>query len=113
MIGVKTQTQPATGTGAMSYTFAPGKEFVFEEIRLHLGVACATAENLVITLVSGKGSLYNVNLYTKAMNTVKDLIYQPEKPHLFDPADSLTFVWANANSRTWGMEIVYKAEVEK
>ena len=109
MMGIDLQTQPVTGTGAMSYSFAPGKEFTFEEVRLHLSDALAPAENFVITLVSGKGSLYNVILYSKDMNLVQDLVYQPEQPHNFDPADSLTFAWTNTNGKTWGMEIVYKA----
>lgn len=109
MVGVKKQTQPVTGAGVMSYTFAPGKDFVFEEVRLHLNAASATAENFVIQLVSSRGSLYNINLYTKNMNTVQDLAYQPVKPHEFGAEDSLTFTWTNTNLKTWGMEIVYKA----
>lgn len=108
MIGVKKQTQPITGTGAMSYTFAPGKEFTFEEVRLHLSAACTNVENFVITLQSKEGALHNVKLYSVAMNTVQDLVYQPTKPHIFGPSDSLTFTWTNANGRTWGMEIIYK-----
>ena len=111
MIGIDLQTQPVTGTGAMSYSFAPGKEFSFEEVRLHLSDALAPAENFVITLVSSKGALYNVKLYSKDMDSVQDLMYQPAKQHDFGPKDSLLFTWTNTNAKTWGMEIVYKASL--
>jgi len=109
MLGVKRQTQPVTGAGAMDYTFTPDKEFVFEGIRLHLDAASATVEDFVIQLDSSKGSLYDVKLYAKDMNTVQDLIYQPEVQHGFMAGDSLKFTWANTNLKTWGMEIVFKA----
>lgn len=109
MMGIKQQVQPVTGVIAMSYEFAPGKEFSFEEVRIHLSAASGTVENFVITLQSGKGSEYNVNVYSKDMNTVQDLVYQPVDPQEFEAADSLLFTWANTNSRTYGMEIIFKA----
>lgn len=109
MMGLKQQIQPVTGSGAMSYTFIPGKEFVFEEVRIHLSAASSTSENFVVTLDSGRGSEYDVKLYSQDMDTVQDLIYQPVDPHEFEAEDSLVFTWTNTNSRTWGMEIVYKA----
>ena len=111
MIGIKLQTQPVTGAGAMSYSFAPGKEFTFEGVRLHLSDALAPAENFVITLVSGNGSLYNVKLYSKDMDSVQDLVYQPAKAHGLTSKDSLLFTWTNTNAKTWGLEIVYKASL--
>lgn len=109
-MGIKRQTDPVTGSGALSYTFTPGKEFVFEGVRLHLSAASATIENFVITLISSKGVVYNVKLYSINMNTVQDLIYQPESPQGFVAGDSLVFTWTNTNLRTYGMEIVYKAQ---
>jgi len=106
---IDVQTQPVTGQGAMSYEFAPAKEFVLEEIRLHLDAASATPENFVITLQSARGTLHNVKLYSVDMDTVQDLIYQPDKPHNFTAEDSLLFTWTNTNAKTWGLEIVFKA----
>lgn len=109
MLGITQQVQPVTGAVAMNYEFAPGKEFVFEEVRIHLSAASATVENFVITLQSARGSEYNTKLYSQDMNIVQDLIYQPVDPHEFGAGDSLLFAWTNTNTRTYGMEIVYKA----
>jgi len=111
MLGIDTQKSYETGAGAMSVTFTPGKDFTFEEVRLHLSAASATAENFVVTLVSGKGAVYNIKLYSQDMDTVQDLVYQPEKKHDFDEGDSLTFTWTNTNARTWGLEIAYTASL--
>lgn len=108
MVGIETLTEPATGAGALSVTFAPNKEFVFKEMRLHLGVASATTENLVITIQSNKGSTYNTKIYSRDMNSVQDLVYQPSKEHPLIAGDSLKIEWTNTNLRTWGLEIIYK-----
>ena len=107
-MGIDTQHDYANGIGAMDYNFAPNKEFTFEEVRLHLNEASATVENFVIQLQSNKGSQYDVKLYSKDMNGMQDIIYQPEKPHHFDPADKLKFTWTNTDSKTWGLEIIWK-----
>jgi hypothetical protein len=109
MIGVDVQKDYSTGAAAISYTFAPGKKISFEELRLNLSAASATAENFVITLKSHKGTAYDVVLYSRDMNTVQDLVYIPERVHQLEDGDSLLFEWTNTNTRTYGMEIVYKA----
>lgn len=108
---VDNQKDYVTGSGAINYTFAPNKEFVFEELRLHLNVKSETEENFVIQLQSNKGSLYNVKLYSKDMNNLQDLVYQPTKPHDFSSGDSLKITWTNTNLKIWGMEIVYKGSL--
>lgn len=111
MIGVDKQVQEVTGAVAMSYTFAPGKRFVFEEVRIHLSAASATSENFTITIASSKGSEYNTKIYSKDMDTVQDLVYQPEQAHELEAEDSLVFAWTNSNTRTYGMEIIYRASL--
>jgi len=109
MMGVRRQVQSVTGSGAMDYTFTPGKEFVLTEVRIHLSAASATAENFVIAVDSPKGSEYDVVLYSRDMNTVQDLVYQPDPRHGFAAGESLKFTWTNTNARTYAMEIIYKA----
>lgn len=109
MVGVKKQSDFSTAAIAMSKTFAPAKEFQFEEVRIHLSAASSTSENFIITLLSVKGSVYNVVLYTRDMDTLQDLVYQPTKEHKFEDGDRLSFTWTNTNLRTYGMEIIYKA----
>jgi hypothetical protein len=111
MMGLEKQSDHSTAAVAMSYTFAPGKKFTFEEVRIHLSAASATSENFVITIQSAKGSAYNVVLYTQDMDTVQDLVYQPTKEHELNDGDSLLFTWTNTNLRTYGMEIQYKATI--
>ncbi|MFB0556085.1 MAG: hypothetical protein ACETWQ_22510 [Phycisphaerae bacterium] len=105
---IDTQHACNNGTGAMDYTFAPNKEFTFEEVRLHLNEYATATENFVIQLQSSKGSAFNVKLYSKDMNGVQDIVYQPTKEHDIREEDSLKFTWPNTQSKTWGLEIIWK-----
>lgn len=100
----------ATGAGAMSVTFDPEGSCKVLQVNLHLNETSATSENLVISLDSDNGTEYDVNLVTKDMNTIKDLIltdYDIGRFYMFG-ADKMTFAWNNNNARTWGLEIIYQ-----
>jgi hypothetical protein len=90
----------------MSLTFDPEGACILDEIRLHLSAASATSESFVVTLDSCAGSEYDVNLVTQDMNTIKDLVIPCV--HKLNDVDKLTFAWTNTNSRTWGLEVVFR-----
>jgi len=100
----------ATGSGAMAVTFDPEGSCKILQINLHLNAASATSEDLVISLDSVNGTAYDVNVVTHNMDTVKDLIISAHDINDFVmfAADKLTFAWTNTNTRTWGLEIIYR-----
>ena len=100
----------ATGSGAMSVTFDPEGSCKILQINLHLDTAASTSENLVISVDSANGTEYDVNLITKDMSTVKDVVVRQidiGEFYMFG-ADKLTFAWTNTDARTWGLEIIYQ-----
>jgi precorrin-6B methylase 2 len=95
-----------TGSGAMSLTFDPEGACILDEIRLHLDTASITSENFVVTLDSCAGSKYDVIFVTQDMNTIKDLVIPCV--HKLNDIDKLVFEWTNTDSRTWGLEVVFR-----
>jgi len=103
-----TRSHRATGAAAISSTLAPGQAWQLEEIRVHLSAA-GGAGNLTCTLDHGIGAAYDLVILTKDMTTVVDYIWQPTRPMEFDAGTELDIAWANANTRTYGLEIIWKA----
>ena len=100
----------ATGAGAMSVTFDPEGSCRLYQINIHLSAEATTAENLTISLDSANGTEYDVKVLTKAMSGVQDVIittYDIGEFYMFG-ADKLVATWANTDSRTWGLEIIYR-----
>ncbi len=97
----------STGSAAINREVSPAKDGQFEGIRIHLSAASATSENLVVTLVSNAGTEYDVVLDTQDMNTLSDYVYQPTRPHPFVNGDKIKVTWANTNTRTYGLEILW------
>ena len=82
--------------------------FVISTIKIHLSAAGGASENLVISIDSGQGAAYDIVLLTQDMNTVQDLVYQPDFVIPFKIGDEIDVTYANTNSRTIGMEICYR-----
>jgi len=101
------ETKTVTGAAALSTSLAPGKAFKLLEVRLHLSSASATSENLTATMDAGAGEAYDTVLLAKDMNTVANYIYTFEDRY-FGDSDEIDFAWANTNTRTYGLEIVYQ-----
>lgn len=92
-------------------TLRPGFQFdwdvEFIGFKLHLDTASATAtENLVCSVDADKGAAWDVNIYTKDMNTERDIINIFSKPIPIGAKDRVYFTWANASNRLWGLEIL-------
>lgn len=102
-----TRTHHATGAAAISSTLAPGVAWQLESIRVHLSAA-GGAGDLTATINSTSGAVYDVVVLTQDMTSVTDLIWSPERPMEFLPDDELIIAWANAGTKTYGLEIIFK-----
>lgn len=100
------QQEVITGSGVLAASLDPQGSAIIQEVRLTLNTASATSENITINLDSAQGSLYDNNFLTTDMNTVKHLRVCDEI-RMFNN-DKLVIDWANSDSRTWGLEIVYR-----
>lgn len=97
----------ARGIEPVAYTFAPDTGVQLEEVRLHLSAA-GGAGDFTVTLQSHAGDEYNLVLNTQDMASATDEHYQPTRPVFVGDGDSILCEWANANDKTWGLEIVYR-----
>lgn len=104
----RVQYERATGAAAIASTLAPGVPWQLESIRVHLSAA-GGAGDLTATIDHGTSSVYDVVLLTEDMTAVVDLIWSPDRPMEFLAGDELDIAWANAGTKTYGLEIVWKA----
>ena len=95
-----------TGAVAIATTIAPGFKWALKEIRVHLSAA-GGAGDLTATIDSGTAAAYDIVILTQDMTSVVDLISQLDTPMIFGEDDELDIAWANANSRTYGLEVIY------
>jgi hypothetical protein len=102
----KPQILRATGAAAIAKTLAPGKKFYLHGIRVHLSAA-GGAGNLTITMDAITGATYDTVVLTQDMTSVVDLAWIPTHPMIFDAGDELDVAWANASTRTYGLEIIW------
>lgn len=96
-------------------TFRPGFKFdhpvEFVGFTLTMDTASATAEDLEIHVDANRGAAWDVKLYDKPMNTVKDIVKKfsdgPEQI-IIETNDIVYFTWGNTNDRLWGLTIETK-----
>ena len=100
-------TYRATGAAVMNDTFEIGRDFKLLSVRVHLDVI-GGAGDFTCTLDSIAGTPYDFNIITADMALVEDLIWTPDGDLLFAAGDKLDFDWANASSRTYGLEVKYE-----
>ena len=79
----------------------------FVGFKLHLAAACATAENLVISVDADRGAGWDFNIFTEDMNGVQD---RSEKyaagEIILQPDDIVYATFANTNDNLWGLEFI-------
>ncbi len=98
----------ATGAVAIATTIAPGVPWQLEGIRVHLSAA-GGAGNLTATVDNGAGAVYDVVILTQDMTSVVDLVWNTGCPLDFEAGDELDIAWANAGTKTYGLEVIWKA----
>ena len=113
-IAVETQVSdpvvtPATGSGAISTSYAPLAAFWLQSVTLHFGTAPTTSENFTITLNANDGPAYDTVLRAvdlSAASTV-DLVYKPDDgPLLCESGDAIDVAYTNTDAGTFGLRIV-------
>lgn len=101
-------------TPSGSETLRPGLQFderyLFVGFKVHLSSACATAEDLVISVDADRGSAWDFNVFTENMNGVSDRAenYSGDNEIVLQPDDILYCTYANTDNRTWGLELIAK-----
>ena len=99
-------THRKTAAVAINESIDPGKTGQLHELRIHLNAA-GGAGNLTVTLDANAGAAYDAVLLTQDMTLVTDLLWQPEQPVYFDKGDKIVVAWANAGTKTYGLEVKY------
>ena len=95
-----------TGIAALSNALTALRDFQIEEVRGHLS-AVGTAGNLTITQDSVVNGVFDTLLYKQDMTTITDFSWKPTSPIKLTAGDNVSFAWANASGRTYGIEVVY------
>lgn len=93
-------------SGAISVTVSPEGDWQIEEVRVHLNAA-GGAGTLTVTQDANAGAEYDTVLDTQDMTAVANFLFQPTRPHLFSAGDKVVIAWANANNKTYGVEVKY------
>lgn len=102
------ETQVATGAAGLAVTLAPGVPFKLVEVRIHLDAATATSEDFTLTMDAAAGAAYDHVILAKDLDTLTDYTYFFEYDRYFTDDDEIDFAWANTNTKTYGLEIVYQ-----
>ena len=101
------------GGDPMAVTITPAQDVPWElsSVRLHLGTTGGTSEDFTVTVDSATHTAYDVRLYTKDMEEVQDVLWQPGTPLSLPNTDSIVFAYTNTGARIWGLEVVYRQTV--
>ena len=94
----------------LSHRLLPGELYRLVEVRLHLDAAPTTAsDDFTVTIDSGENAVYDAILETQDMDTLADhnKSWGKDACHHFKATDAIIFAWANAESKTWGLEVIY------
>lgn len=107
----KSQPLRATGAAAIATSLTPTAPIVLVCVKLHLDIAGGVAENFTVTINSATAAVYDTVLFSQDMNTATDVLWLPEQPIPIVNNDVIDFAYANTNTRTYGLEVIYRTEV--
>lgn len=108
MIGENKRLQ-ATGAVAIASSLTPpNSSIVLISVKLNLSATGGAAENFTVTVNSATGAAYDTIIFSQDMNTVQDLMWLPDQPVPVLAGDVVDFAYANSNSRTYGLEVIYR-----
>ena len=80
-------------------------------IELHLSAAASTSENFTASIDASDGSAFDINLLTRDMSGVQDIIAKEDAPATTrNKDDLLKFAYANSDGRTWGLVVWIRRE---
>ena len=95
-----------SGSGAINVTVDPQSSWFLHEVRLHLSAA-GGAGTYTVKIKSSVGDAYDVVLQSQDMTSATDNVFRPAQPARISSTDALQMEYANASSRTWGLEVVF------
>lgn len=100
----------ATGAAAIDHILTPGFGFVLDRIELHLSATGGASQSVTLTRDSGIApTVYDTALGSQDMNALADKVFEFDPPVRFIRGDVLAVAWTNTNTRTWGLQVFYKA----
>jgi len=70
--------------------------------------AAGGAGNMTITINRAAGAAYDLVIATQDMTAVVDYHLIPTRPIYLFAGDTLDVAWANAGTKTYGLEIIYR-----
>lgn len=96
------------GSETVRTVLSSGFPFELLEVKLHFETAPTTAENLTITRDATLGVYWDELIRSEAMSGVTDFIWDlRDTPLRYDADDKLIFAFNNADSRIYGLEVIY------
>jgi hypothetical protein len=98
----------ATGAAAIASSLTPPGPIELVCVKLHLSAAGGAAENFTVTINSETAAAYDTLLFSQDMNTVTDILWLPDQPIPIVNNDVIDFAYANSNTRTYGLEAIYR-----
>lgn len=98
----------ATGAAAIASTLTPTTPIELICVKLHLSAAGGAAENFTVTINSVASAVYDVVLFSQDMTAVTDILWIPDQPIPIVNNDPIDFAYANSNTRTYGLEVIYR-----
>lgn len=104
------ETFAGTETYKTCFQIDDGGDFQIMEARLTLSAAGGASENYTITLDSTNGAAWDCTLESADMNALayRDTVWGITERRYFNAADVLLFQYVNTNSRTWGLELIFR-----
>ncbi len=97
----------ATGNAAIASTLQAARPIKIVAVKLHLSAAGGAVENFTVTIDSATDPVYDVLLYSQAMNAVQDVVWVPDPPIPVMGNDEIDFAYNNGNTRTYGLEVTF------
>jgi len=82
---------------------------LFKGFHFKLNVAPTTSENFTVDLDAAAGSDYDDNFYTKDLSSLStsNIVNMFEVPIILETGDIVIFGWANTDTKTWGLKMIY------
>lgn len=99
----------ATGSAAIASSLTPPNTALeLVAVKVHLSATGGVSENFTITVNSATDAVYDTEIFSQDMNTIQDLLWVPDQPIPVVNIDVLDFAYANSNSRTYGLEAIWR-----
>jgi len=98
----------ATGTGAISLSYAPSAAFWLENVTLKFNTAPTTSENFVAKVNANDGAGYDTILVSTdpSATVATSIFWIPDRPILCESGDGVDITYTNTDVKTYGLRLV-------